>query len=198
MADSVITRPSLLVRIRDPRDRTSWAEFVDVYAPLVYRFARKQGMQDADAADLTQEVLYAVSTSIGKLEYDPERGSFRGWLFTVVRTRLCNFLNRLRRQRRIGAGPTGQDVLEAQPNRGEDQDALWEREYEARLFACASERVREEIQFSTWQAFWLTAIEGQSGKEAAKKLGLSTAAVYLAKRRVTARLRDAIQRLQSE
>src|SRR5262249_3132012 len=151
---------SLLVRIRDPRDRTSWAEFVDVYAPLVYRFARKQGLQDADAADLTQDVLHAVSTAIGRLEYDPQRGSFRGWLFTVVRTRLCNFLSRLHRQRRVGGGAGNQDALDALPAREDNQDALWEQEYEARLFACASERVRDEIQFSTWQAFWLTAIEG--------------------------------------
>src|SRR5687768_4041800 len=94
MALAPPTRPSLLVRLGDPRDGQAWAEFVDVYAPLVYGHARKHGLQDADAADLTQDVLRAVSGSVGRLEYNPERGSFRGWLFTVVRNKLRTFLAR--------------------------------------------------------------------------------------------------------
>src|SRR5947208_6425875 len=90
MADSPITRPSLLVRLRDARDELAWSQFVELYAPLVYGFARKHGLQDADAADLTQEVLQAVSGGIRRFDYDPRRGSFRGWLFTVVRNKLCD------------------------------------------------------------------------------------------------------------
>src|SRR5205807_4075476 len=92
MIDSTPTHPSLLLRIRDAGDRQAWVEFVEVYAPLVYGFARKHGLQDADAADLTQDVLQAVSGGIRRLDYDPRRGTFRGWLFTVVRNKLCNFL----------------------------------------------------------------------------------------------------------
>jgi len=91
MAESVTTRPSLLARIKDARDRQAWAEFVEIYAPMVYGFARNQGLQDADAADLTQEVLSAVARSAPRLEYDPARGTFRGWLFTVVRNELRDF-----------------------------------------------------------------------------------------------------------
>src|SRR5947199_835828 len=105
MGDSLTTRPSLLVRLRDARDAAAWARFVDVYAPLVYGFARKHGLQDADAADLTQDVLRRVSQAAGRLEYDPERGSFRGWLFTVVRNALRTFLDRQARQCQ-GAGGT--------------------------------------------------------------------------------------------
>src|SRR3981189_3175382 len=81
MTDSTATHPSLLLRIRDAGARRAGAEFVEAYAPLVYGFARKHGLQDADAADLTQEVLHAVSAAIGRLDYDPQRGSFRSWLF---------------------------------------------------------------------------------------------------------------------
>src|SRR5690242_3517340 len=91
MAQIPPTRPSLLVRLRDPRDGAAWTEFVELYAPLVYGYARKQGLQDADAADLSQEVLGGVARSIGRLEYDPRRGSFRNWLFTIVRRRLSSF-----------------------------------------------------------------------------------------------------------
>jgi RNA polymerase sigma-70 factor (ECF subfamily) len=198
MADSVITRPSLLIRLRDRHDRESWGEFVEVYAPLVYGFARKQGLQDADAADLTQEVLYAVSASIGRLEYDPERGSFRGWLFTVVRNRLRNFLDRRRRHARAAGGTSAQDALDAIPGREDEQSSLWEQEYEARLFACAVDQVRNDFRSATWQAFWLTAVEGQRGKQVAERLGMTAAAVYLAKRRVTTRLREEIRRLQGD
>src|SRR6476659_5999706 len=88
MAEIPPTRASLVLRLRDPRDEAAWREFVDLYGPLVYGFLRKQGLQDADAADLGQEVLGAVAGAVGRLEYDPQRGSFRNWLFTVVRRSL--------------------------------------------------------------------------------------------------------------
>src|ERR1700677_4693243 len=92
------TRASLVVRIRDPSDHSAWEEFAARYAPLVYRFARKRGLQDADAADVTQDVLQAVAVAIKRLDYDPNRGSFRGWLFIMTRNLLINHLNRQARQ----------------------------------------------------------------------------------------------------
>ena len=86
MAELPATRASLLVRLRDRDDAAAWHEFVRLYAPVVYRFARRKGMQVADAADLTLDVLRSVSGSIGR--FDPRLGSFRGWLFTVVQRAL--------------------------------------------------------------------------------------------------------------
>jgi RNA polymerase sigma-70 factor (ECF subfamily) len=197
MTDTTPTHPSLLLRIRDSGDRKAWSEFVDVYAPLVYGFARKHGLQDADAADLTQEVLHAVSAAISKLDYDPQRGTFRGWLFTVVRRRLENAVKRQHRECRGCGGTSAHVALEAIPAQ-EEQQADWEKEYEARLFSCASASVRAEMLESTWRAFWLTAIEGKTGKEASVVLGMTAAAVYLAKRRVLARLKETIRRLEGE
>src|SRR5437016_3679036 len=91
MADVPATRASLIVRLRDPQDVGAWREFIDLYAPLVYGYARKQGLQDADAADLSQEVLGAVIASIHRLDYDPDRGAFRNWLFTIVRRKLARW-----------------------------------------------------------------------------------------------------------
>jgi RNA polymerase sigma-70 factor (ECF subfamily) len=198
MADSVLTRPSLLARIKDTGDRQAWAEFVDIYAPLIYGYALKHGLQDADAADLTQEVLRAVARSAARLNYDPTRGTFRGWLFRVVRNELADY-GAARRRHRPGSGDTAvKRRLEEEPAPSEDEVAAWEREYERQLFALACEQVRRDFQESTWQAFWLTAIVGKSGKEVAGVLGLTTAAVYLAKRRVTERLRQQIEYLRAE
>src|SRR5437763_3437312 len=96
MAEIPSTRASLLVRLRDPRDGAAWREFVDLYVPLVYGYARKQGLQDADAADLVQDVLGAVAGAAARLHVDSERGAFRNWLFTVVRNRLANRRRSLR------------------------------------------------------------------------------------------------------
>src|ERR1700733_8419453 len=94
MPEAPPTRPSLLVRLRDARDEGAWSQFVDLYAPLVYAHARRNGLQDADAADLMQNVLRCVVNAVQRLDYDPRRGSFRGWLFTIVRTQLLNFRRR--------------------------------------------------------------------------------------------------------
>jgi RNA polymerase sigma-70 factor (ECF subfamily) len=196
MGESPLTRPSLLVRIGDTGDDQAWAQFVEIYAPLVYGFGRKHGLQDADAADLTQDVLRAVSGAVGRLAYDPRRGSFRGWLFTVVRNKLRTFLNRRARHPQGTGDSAAQDLLEAQP--APTDAALWEQEYEQRLFAWAAEQVRGGFQDSTWQAFWQTAVEGRSPRAVAQALGMSVGAVYIAKSRVLARLREQIQQLQDE
>src|SRR5438552_10952747 len=91
MAEIPPTRASLLLRLGDPGDAEAWREFVDLYTPLVYGYARKQGLQDADAADLSQEVLGTVAGAMGRFQYDPGRGAFRNWLFTVVRRKLANW-----------------------------------------------------------------------------------------------------------
>src|SRR5262245_45728264 len=136
------TRASLLVRLRDPADADAWRTFVDLYAPLVYALGRRHGLQDADAADLTQEVFTAVSTAVRSLVYDPRRGRFRGWLHTVARNKLLDFRRRVRLA--VGSGdPAVQVVLEEQPAPADDPD--WDVEYERRVFAWAAERVKEEV-----------------------------------------------------
>ena len=197
MPDAPTTRPSLLVRLRDPGDGGAWAEFVDLYAPLVYGHVRRRGLQDADAADLTQDVLHAVAASVGRLDYDPRRGSFRGWLFTIVRNRLRNFLARAQGPRRASGDPAVRRLLEEYPA-PEQESAEWDDEYRQRLFAWAAARVRGEVREATWLAFWRTAVEGRPVRATADELGLSLASVYLARSRVMARLKAAVQQIQDE
>jgi RNA polymerase sigma factor (sigma-70 family) len=198
MGDESATSPSLLIRIRDRGDHPAWSQFVDIYQPLIHGFARKHGLQEADAADLTQEVLRAVARSVERLDYDPRRGSFRGWLFTVVRNKLRDFLEG--RQRQVqGSGDTGvQAALNEQPTPADGPEAEWDRDYERRLFGWAAEQVKGAVHEKTWQAFWRTAVEGKSGQDVARELGMSVAAVYLAKSRIMARLKEHVRRLQVE
>ena len=196
MSESNETRPSLLVRMRNARDEWAWGEFVEIYSPLVYGFSRKQGLQDADAVDVTQDVLRIVARSIGRLEYDPRRGTFRGWLFTIVRNELKDWFAR---QRSVVVGTGDSSVMQRfgeLPASEEEHSALWEREHQRRLFEWAAERVRSEVQETTWQAFWQATVEDRSGQEIASELGLSVAAVYLAKSRVMARLKELVRKCE--
>jgi RNA polymerase sigma-70 factor (ECF subfamily) len=198
MSEAGTTRASLLVRIRDCDDDQAWSQFVEIYAPLVYGFARRHGLQDADASDLTQDVLQSVARAARTLDYDPARGSFRGWLFTIVRNKLRDLVGQCGRQVR-GTGDTSiQNLLNDQPAHEAEESAIWEREHERRLFTWAGEQVSREVQTSTWQAFWLTAVEGKSGHEVANSLGMTVAAVYLAKSRVMSRLKQKIQEVQAD
>jgi RNA polymerase sigma factor (sigma-70 family) len=87
------TRPSLLLRLRDPGDVTSWNSFAEIYGPLIRGFCRGSGLQEADASDVSQEVLTQVARSIRSFEYEPDRGRFRDWLGTVTRHKISRFIS---------------------------------------------------------------------------------------------------------
>ncbi len=195
MAEIPPTRASLLVRLRDPHDGAAWREFVDLYAPLVYGYLRKQGLQDADAVDLSQDVFGAVAGAVGRFDYDPRRGTFRSWLFTVVRRKLANWraagANRTR-----GTGDTGAHRLLEECPLPEGGEEDWEAGWQRQVFAWACEQVRRDVSAATWQAFWRTAVDGRPGKEVAADLGLTIAAVYHARSRVLARLKELVRSAQ--
>jgi RNA polymerase sigma-70 factor (ECF subfamily) len=195
--DSPLTRASLLVQLRDGSNHAAWQEFVKLYGPVVYGFARKRGLQDADAADLMQDVMRSVSAAIVRLDYDRNQGTFRGWLFTISRNKIFNFLS-ARRIRPRGSGDTdAQLLLNAQPDDHDSADT-WEMEYQRRLASLAMERVRSEFQEKSWQSFWLTAVEGQAAAEVSKQIGLSAGAIYVAKSRILARIKEEVETMQRQ
>ena len=196
MAESLHTRPSLLVRLRDPQDQDAWRTFLALYAPLIYGFARKNGLQDADAADVTQLVLQAVSTSVGRLDYQPANGTFRGWLFTVAR----NHLSKWRRSQRgpRAAGDTENVERLAEHPAPDDSADWWELEYRRQRFLVAAERIRPHVSDDSWYAFWQTAVEGREAVEVAAELKIKIGALYTAKSRVLALIKDDIRTLEEE
>ena len=196
MTLSPTTRASLLLRLRDSQDHEAWVEFVSLYEPVAYRLLRRHGLQDADAREVMQELFLAVSRSIDRWEPARERGSFRGWLRRVVRNLVINWLKQ--RERRVIAtgGSDLQAMLDKLPADSGPETADFDKELRRALFQRAAEQVRREVQPATWQAFWETAIFGTSPGDSANKLGMGVGAIRVAKCRVLARLRAAVNEME--
>jgi RNA polymerase sigma-70 factor (ECF subfamily) len=198
MADTPATQRSLLLRLRQYHDAEAWRQFTALYGPLVFGFARKRGLQDADAADLTQTVLAGVAAALPDFDYDPQKGLFRAWLFTIVRRQLQKFRDQRDRQPQ-GSGDTETNArLAAQPVPDGGEEELWDQEFQRQLFARAADLVRSEMDETQWRAFWQTSVEGSCAADVARALGMSVGAVYTAKSRVLDRLRKAIVALEEE
>ena len=146
MDDMPGTRPSLLVRLRDPKDERAWNEFTAIYGPLIYRLARRNGFQDADAADLVQEVLRAVAGAIDRWDPDSSKGPFRNWLFRIARNMMLNLVTNQRRHPRGTGRDDIRTLLESQPSPSTEDSELFELEYKRQVFRWAAEKVRGEFR----------------------------------------------------
>ena len=189
------TRVTLLGRLRrDPTDQAAWAEFVDQYGPRIYTWCRKWNLQEADAQDVTQNVLLKLARKMGEFTYDPSR-SFRAWLKTLTHHAWSDFLES-RARPGLGSGDShAADILHSLEAR-EDLVRQLEEEFDRELLREAMLRVRLRVAPQTWQAFTLTALEGLSGAEAAERIPMQVAQVFVAKRRVQKMLREEVARLE--
>lgn len=194
--DPALTRASLLIRIRSKQDQAAWAEFVEIYVPLIYGYARKQGLQDADASDIAQDVMTSVNGAISRFDYDPKQGKFRGYLYTVTRNQIGKLWKK--NAGKAGTGNTAVHAMLDQTPAKADDEELWNEQHRWRLFQWASEKVRSEFAEATWQAFTLTSIENKKPQEVAEALGISVGAVYIAKSRVIKRIRELVQEVEDE
>lgn len=189
------TRVTLLGRLRgDPSDQRAWAEFVDHYGGKVLHWCRAWGLQDADAADVTQAVLLQLAVSMRTFAYEPGK-SFRAWLKTVARHALSAFLARRARPGR-GSGDTQVHEQLGSVAARDDLLGRLEEGFDLELLNEAARRVRLRVEPRTWEAFELTAREGLSGAEAAARLGMQASQVYVAKRRVRQMLQEEVARLE--
>jgi RNA polymerase sigma-70 factor (ECF subfamily) len=177
------TPASLLDRLRQPAEPEAWERFVALYAPLIYSWGRRAGLQDADAADLVQDVLATLVRALPSFSYDQHR-SFRRWLRTVT-------LNKWRDRRKTRAAQPlpGDDGLEEVVS-PEDPDAFWETEYRRHLVDRALQVMQADFQPATWKACWQYVVEGRPAVVVAAELGLTPGAVCAARFRVLDRLRQ--------
>ena len=190
------TRPSLLLRLRDARDQQAWSLFLELYQPVILRLAKRRGLQEADACEVTQEVLMAVAGAIERWEADPARGAFRSWLATIARNLVVNFLIRQGRHPRGSGDSDLNRWLEERPAPEGEMSALFDVETKRQLFHWAADQVRAEFRETTWRAFWLTAVDDRSVSEVARELQMSVGSVYVARSRVMKRLREKVEEVR--
>jgi RNA polymerase sigma-70 factor, ECF subfamily len=191
------TRASLILRLPDPDDGRAWADFVQIYAPLVYRLGRRQGLQPADADDLVQDVLAAVARSVEAWLGRSDRGQFRAWLLRIAKNQAINALTR-RKNRTIGSGDSDMAQLLSQHSANGDTADEFNVEYRREVFLWAAQQVREQVTEPTWQAFWLTSVEDKPIAAVATQLRMSVGSVYIARSRVMARLREWVKSYETD
>jgi RNA polymerase sigma-70 factor, ECF subfamily len=178
------TPPTLLERVRQPGDEAAWSRLLDLYAPLLYGWARRQGIAEADAADLVQEVFVTLLQTLPSFQYDQRHGHFRNWLRTLL-------LNKLRdRKRRATREEKALAHLEPAQEAPDPALLFWEAEYQREVTGRALRMLETDFAPSTWKAFWETLVEGRPAAEVARELGLTANAVCIARCRVLRRLRE--------
>ena len=192
------TRASLLLRIQDPQDVEAWNEFQEIYQPLVYRLGRSRGLQDADARELAQDVMIAVAGAIERWQPDRQRGTFRTWLYRVARNTLINQLARDGRRERASGDTNVQRLLLEVTARDDGQSLELQRELRRQTFLWAAAQVRCSCKPATWEAFWLTCVEGRAVVDVARQLKMTPGAVYVSRSRVMAKLKQLVEQVTSE
>ncbi|MEL7500025.1 MAG: sigma-70 family RNA polymerase sigma factor [Planctomycetota bacterium] len=196
MTDLPQTRQSLLVRLSQ-KSGDAWSEFLEVYEQSIYSFARRRGLQDADAWDVTQDVLAAVEKKVATWDHDPTLGKFRGWLFRVARNIAVDKI--LAQARRSGTGDSQvAEMLNEHPQSLEQETSQFWTNYRRKLLRWAAGQIKPDVKETSWQSFWQTAIEGESPELVAKQLGLSVGSVYAAKFRIVNRIRQIVSRLDDQ
>jgi RNA polymerase sigma-70 factor (ECF subfamily) len=189
------TRVTLLGRLRrDPTNQAIWAEFVEHYGTRIYTWCRRWNLQEADAQDVTQNVLLKLADKMRSFDYDPSR-SFRAWLKTLTHHAWSDYLESRQRAGRGSGDSQVVDMLHSIEARADLMQQL-EAEFDRELLEEAVARVRLRVAPQTWEAFRLTALEGLSGAEAAQRIPMQVAQVFVAKRRVQKMLSAEVAKLE--
>jgi RNA polymerase sigma-70 factor (ECF subfamily) len=188
------TSLSLIERVRhfDPQ---AWQRLCDIYGPLVYGWARRAGLQDEDARDIGQEVFRTVAMRIGDFRKQTAQDTFRGWLRTITRHKLGDYLRRTREEPIALGGSRGAALVAQVPILLEEDDPVAANNEASGVLHRGLETIRAEFEPTTWQAFWRATVEGQSSEVIATDLGISCGAVRQAKYRVLRRLRHDLRDL---
>jgi len=196
LADDPQTRETLLLRLRHPEDSESWAEFTEIYTPLLYGYCRKREISYSDTADIVQDVMRSVSIAMENFEYNPSRGKFKGWLFTAVRHAVGKHF---RRAARLPLSVAETAMLQSLDERVDNsQEEEWEADYQRQLLSWAVEKIKPEYAPRIWHAFEATALKERSPDDVASELGISKNAIAVAKSRVLQRLKEKVRTIDPD
>lgn len=184
------TDHSLIDRVKDVNDGVSWLEFMGIYQPVVYRLARRRGMQDADALDVAQQVFSSIARSLEAWKPAEDQPPFRAWLSTIARNAITTALTRRRPDQGTGSSSVA-DALDRLPN-AEQTETNLVIEARREIVRWAAEQIRPEFTELTWDIFWRTAMLDVSVAEVSKLSGRSIGAIYVTRHRVLTRLKEKI------
>lgn len=199
---SLLTRPSLLFRVREWNDSASWEEFHRLYRRLIYGRARRAGLSHADAEDVAQDVFKRVAETIRDFDTNPERGSFRGWLMKLTHWRIADKF----KSRREFQPPTlgthesnsaATSLVENLPAPPAEEDE-WDREWQQHLLAAASERLARQVKPRHFQVFDLYVLQQWPLLRVTKELRISPASVYVIGHRLKKQLKAEVEKLQKQ
>ncbi len=189
------THQSLLARVRSTDEHEAWEQFVVLYRPVIYRMARRRGLQDADAQDLAQTVLVSVAGAIDRWEPQAPGIRFRHWLSRIAKNAILNAITRSPKLPGVG-GTAIQDLLLEQPAAPPEVEEELRLESMRERYLRAAANIRRDVTIETWQAFQLTVVEQVPCEEVASSLGKSIGMVYAARARVIRKLREEVRRLE--
>ena len=193
MANFPETNHSLVARVKDLGDGASWIEFMGIYQPVVFRMAKRRGLQDADAHDVMQQVFISVAGAIQRWQPDEKRPPFRAWLTTIAGNAITKALTRRPRDRASGSTSVF-ELIKAQPESDAHSQAALEMQMELKkeTFRWAAQKVRGDFSQSTWDAFWRTSVLNESVAAVAESTNLKAGAIYVARHRVLARIKEEV------
>jgi RNA polymerase sigma-70 factor (ECF subfamily) len=195
------TRRSLLSRLKNWEDNTSWQEFFDTYWRVIYGVAIKAGLTDTEAQEVVQETVIAVARNMPAFEYNPATGTFKSWLLHTTRWKIADQFRRRLPSDDLAHRPDDRTAGTSLINRIPDPASLnlapvWDEEWEKNLFDAARERVKLRVDGRQYQMFDLYVVKNWPVKKVAAALGVSAARIYLAKHRISAMIRKEIQKLE--
>ena len=179
-----LTSPTLILSLKSGHDNSVWQRVVRIYEPLIHSWCMRCGLQESDAADVSQDVLADLSKSIASFSRDGDGSTFRGWLWRITRNKVADHFRRWSKSP-TGSGGTGAlQLIERLPDERPETAADV-----ADLHLRALEGLQSNFNESTWTAFWRVVVEGDAAKDVAEDLGMTVWAVYKARTRVMAKLR---------
>ena len=189
------TDMSLLGRLR-VNSPEAWGRFVTLYGPLVYTWCRRSGVSPDDAPDLLQDVFRTVAASLDRFRHDRPGDTFRGWLWTITRSRITDHWRRRGAQPRATGGTEALGRLSQLPAENSDDSATFVGLGDnRRLLQRALDTIRSEFETRSWRAFWRTTMDGERAAAVAGDFAITSNAVYIARSRVLRRLREELDGL---
>jgi len=184
------TPASLLERLRDRPDEGAWRQLVGLYAPLLRHWLGRYALPDADAEDVTQEVLSALTRELPRFRHSGRAGAFRHWLRALLVNRLRAFWRARDHRPAATGGSDARSDLDQLEDPTSRLSRCWDEEHDRHVVRRLLASVRAEFRPATWEAFEAVMLRGESPAAAAARLNLSVNAVLLAKSRVLRRLRQ--------